>query len=258
MPNVIDAKSPLVQGVRAALTTPGTYILMLGFFGFGGFAREAGFGVFEGTLMSAATWALPSQVLLVGGVIGGASLGAVALIVTASAIRMLPMMASLIPLIAPRTPRPLGRLMLLASFQAITSWLELQRRLPAIPESERIAFAAGLGGTIWLVNVATTTVGMMTAGGLPIGAQGALALLLPAYFLFGLVAAWHSPSDAVATATGVVLGPLLAPMFPGSSLLWAGLLAGTFAFALQRWLPIGRAPQAPAMDGTRDDARPTS
>ena len=242
MTGMWDGGRPLWRGVRAALATPGTYILMLGFFGFGGFAREAGFGVFEGTLMSATTWALPSQVLLVGGVIGGASLGAVALIVTASAIRMLPMMASLIPLIAPRTPRRIGPLMFLATFQAITSWLELQRRLPEIPEDDRFAFAAGLGGTIWVVNVATTTVGMVAAGGLSVGAQGALALLLPSYFLFGLIAAWRGPSDAAATVTGFILGPLLSPIFPGTSLLWAGLLAGTFAFALQRWLPIGRTP----------------
>ena len=91
-----------------------------------------------------------------------------------------------------------------------------------LPEHERFAFAAGLGGTIWVMNVATTTVGMIAAGGLSVGAQGALALLLPSYFLFGLVAAWRGPSDAAATVTGFILGPLLSPIFPGTSLLVGG------------------------------------
>lgn len=243
MPAALIRKPPLLEGARAALLTPGTYILMLGFFGFGGFASEAGFNVLEGTLMSATTWALPSQVLLVGAVISGASLGAAALVVTASAIRMVPMMASLIPLIAPKQPRPLVPLLLLAMIQAITSWIELQRRLPKVPEGERFSFALGLGGTIWTVNVATTVVGMIVASGLPAGLQAALALLLPSYFLFGLVAAWSGPADGFATVIGFILGPLLSPIFPGTSLLWAGLLAGSFAYALHRWLPIkGRKP----------------
>ena len=232
--------SPLRLGIAAALRTPGTYILMLGFFGFGGYAREAGFGVVEATLMSATTWALPSQVLLVGGVISGASLGTVTLVVSASAIRMVPMMASLIPLIAPSPPRRTGRLLLLAMLLAITSWLELQRRLPAVAPGDRFAFSLGLGGTIWVFNVATTTIGMLVAGGIPAEFQSALALLLPSYFLFGLVVAWRGPGDALATVTGFLLGPLLSPLFPGTSLLWTGLLAGTFAYLLQRWLPIGR------------------
>lgn len=242
MPPALIRSSPLREGAVAALRTPGTYILMLGFFGFGGFAREAGFDVFEGTLMSATTWALPSQVLLVGAVITGASLGAATLLVSASAIRMVPMMASLIPLIAPTRPRPMIGLLLLSSIQAITSWIELQRRLPFIPNEDRFSFALGLGGTIWVVNVATTLVGMLVASGLPPGMQAALALLLPSYFLFGLVAAWRDPADAFATVLGFLLGPLLAPIFPGTSLLWAGLLAGTFAYVLHRWLPIKAKP----------------
>ena len=234
------------SGCVAALRTPGTYILMLGFFGFGGFAREAGFDVFQGTLMSALTWALPSQVLLVGGVVSGASLGAVTLVVSASAVRMVPMMASLIPLIAPVRPRRTGRLLLLAMIQAITSWIELQRRLPEIPSGERFAFALGLGGTIWIINVLTTTFGLLVAGDLPVALQAALALLLPTYFVFGLVAAWRGPGDAIATSVGFLLGPLLSPLFPGTSLLWSGALAGSLAFALERWLPIagGTPPEA--------------
>ncbi|HAT87648.1 MAG TPA: AzlC family protein, partial [Rhizobiales bacterium] len=84
------------RGMRHLLTTP-AIVLYLSFIGFGGFARESGVEIDHALAMTGLIWALPSQVVLIGGVVSGAGLAAIALAVTLASIRLMPMVVALVP-----------------------------------------------------------------------------------------------------------------------------------------------------------------
>ena len=75
-------------------------ILISAFVGFGGLVREAGIPLSQLLFMIPAIWALPSHLILVAGIVSGASILTIAIAVTLASIRMLPMTMALIPGVA--------------------------------------------------------------------------------------------------------------------------------------------------------------
>ena len=73
--------------------------------GFGVLCRESGLTLGQAVFMTAAIWALPSQVVLVGAIASGASLPAAAIGVALSAVRFVPMIASWVPMVRRRERR---------------------------------------------------------------------------------------------------------------------------------------------------------
>ena len=93
-----------LQGARGIFSLP-AFILMTSFVGFSAFALESGVSRGEAMFMTAAIWALPAKMILIGMMASGANVLAVFLAVTLSSIRMMPMVASLVPeLRGARTP----------------------------------------------------------------------------------------------------------------------------------------------------------
>jgi sulfite exporter TauE/SafE len=73
-------------------------------------------------------WALPAKVILVGSMLSGANMLTAFIAVTLSSVRMMPMVAALIPEIrSQRTPTWL--LLLLSHFVAITAWVFAMERV---------------------------------------------------------------------------------------------------------------------------------
>ena len=79
----------------------------------------------------------------------GATVVQAAIAVTVSAIRLFPMVVSVLPML--RTPQTKRRHLILAThFIAVTLWVECFRLLPHVPRERRIAFMHGLGvGCFW-------------------------------------------------------------------------------------------------------------
>jgi hypothetical protein len=81
-----------------------------------------------------------------------------AIAVTVSAIRLFPMVVSVLPLM--RTPQTKRRHLVLAThFIAVTLWVECYRLLPKVPRERRIAFTHGLGCGLLTVCMVATTLG---------------------------------------------------------------------------------------------------
>lgn len=238
-----DTRSALfwfLTGMRGITSMP-ALILMTSFVGFSAFAFEAGITRSEAIFMTISVWALPAKMILVGMLASGAHIAAIFLAVTLSSIRMMPMVASLVPeMRAERTPTWL--LLFLSHFVAITAWVFAVQRLKDVPRRYRAIFFGGFGITLTLTNALIVGVCYGLVAEFPPLVAGALFMLTPVYFLASI---WVTSRQAVlriAFLIGLAGGPLMALVSPGFDVLYAGIGGGTIAYLIDRyWIRGGRA-----------------
>jgi len=221
-------------GMRGLFSLP-AIILMLSFVGFAAFTAEAKVPVGEVMFMTGIVWALPAKVILVSSMLSGAPLAATFLAVTLSSVRLMPMVASLVPEI--RTARtPTWLLLAISHFIAITAWVFAIERVHKVPRSGRVAFFAGFGATLTTVNVLLVGLVYGAVSVFPPLVSGCLFFLTPVYFLTSL---WISARHRVvywALGIGLALGWLFATIAPQYDILLAGVLGGTLAWWGERVL----------------------
>jgi predicted branched-subunit amino acid permease len=221
-----------LAGTREIASLPA--ILMLGsVFGFGVLCRESGVSFGQAVFATATIYALPSQVVLVGAIAGGASLPAAAIGVALSAVRLAPLAASFAPMLGP--PRPSrAKLLLLSHFLAITAWIIAALRLPKLPEAARLPYFAGFALTLTTAATLVTAVSYVFAEAMPPVVAGLLFFLTPIYFATALTNAARHAAERAALALGLVLGPLFRWLDAPLDLVWAGLLGGLLAWLAGR------------------------
>ena len=118
-------------GVKSALTSVFFLVIAGTYVGIGALAHEFGFAPWWLALSTVLVWAAPAQVILISALGGGAPLIEAAVAVTLSAIRLLPMVVALLPLLRGRGTR-LRDLLLPTHFTAVSMWVESLRLLPTI------------------------------------------------------------------------------------------------------------------------------
>jgi predicted branched-subunit amino acid permease len=221
-----------LRGMRGIFSVP-ALILMSAFVGFCGFAFEAGIPLGQTLFMTGMVWALPAQLVLIGAILAGASLPAAAIAVGLSSMRLMPMVAALVPVIRTKST-PTWLLLFLSHFVAVTAWVFTMERIHTVPRQGRIAFFAGFGLTITTVNITLVGVTYGIISQLPALLAGGLFFLTPVYFLTSIWASARTPEIHYAMVIGLVLGPVFHVANPEIGLLFAGLLGGTLAFAVER------------------------
>lgn len=234
-------------GMRGLFSIP-AMILMVSFVGFSAFAVESGISRGEAMFMTAIIWALPAKMILIGMMSSGASLLACFLAVSLSSIRMMPMVASLVPeMRGSKTPTWL--LLILSHFVAITAWVFAMANLKTIPREGRIAFFAGFGLTLVAVNTILVGICYSLVSTFPPLVAGVLFFLTPVYFVASIWATGRQTVVKVAFVIGIVSGPLLAVIVPGFDILIAGIGGGTLAYLIDRVFIRGRAKAVLAQEG---------
>ncbi len=222
-----------LRGMRGITSLP-ALILMASYVGFSAFALQSGLTKGEAVFMTLSIWALPAQMILVGTMVGGAPLAASFAAVTLSSIRMMPMVASIMPQM--RTERtPVALLLFLSHFLAITSWVFATQRLEAVPRDNRVAYFAGFGITLTLTNALIVALSYGLVSSFPPVIAAALFMLTPVYFISSIWASARQPVVKIAFGAGIVLGPLLALVSPDFDVLYAGLGGGTVAYLIDRY-----------------------
>lgn len=219
-------------GARGIASLP-AIILMSAFVGFCGFAVEAGIPFGQTVFMTGMIWALPAKVLLVGSILAGASLPAAFITVALSSIRLMPMVAALIPEIRTRTT-PTWLLLFLSHFIAITAYVFTMERIHDVPRERRVAFFAGFGITVTSANIVLVAVVYSTVSNLPAMLAGALFFLTPVYFLTSIWASTRERAGHIAMVFGLALAPLFHQVAPEFDILYAGVAGGTLAFLADR------------------------
>lgn len=228
-----SALSWFFTGMRGIISLP-AFILMTSYLGFSAFALESGLSRGEAVFMTLFIWALPAQMILVGSMLSGAHIAASFLAVTLSSIRMMPMVASIMPeMRTSRTPVPL--LLFVSHFIAITSWVFALQNLRKVPRRDRVAYFSGFCMTLTAINAAIVGIGYGLVSAFPPLVAGALFMLTPVYFISSIWASAREPVVRIAFVMGVVLGPVMAWLTPGFDLLYAGIGGGTVAYLIDRY-----------------------
>ena len=222
-------QSPLrafAWGMSSVGTTVLALVLFATYLGIGALAHDTHFSlgwVLASTLL---IWAGPAQIILISTLGSGATVVQAAVAVTVSAIRLFPMVVSVLPML--RTPQTKRRHLVLAThFIAVTLWVECYRLLPQVPRERRIAFVHGLGCGLLIVCMIATTLGYQLAANLPPLFAAAILMLTPLAFLLSTARNCKQISDILALVLGLALYPLVSMLHTGVDILISGMSAGT-------------------------------
>jgi predicted branched-subunit amino acid permease len=227
------------RGIRDAAGLP-ALMLMASLIGVGGLARDVGYPMGAGVLSTILIWAAPGQMVMFGAIAAGAALPAVAVAVSLSSIRFLPMCVALLPLLR-RPGTPTWLLMLIAHYVAITAWVHSMRVLPDMPIDERIPYFLGFANTVLIAATIATGAGYYLIGQLPTAFAAGLLLTSPLFFLVNMVASARQLIDWLALGLGFGLAPIAIRFVPaGLDLLVQGLVGGTLAYLVHRLLRARR------------------
>ncbi len=220
-----------MSSVRATILAA---VLFATYLGIGALAHDSHFSLAWTLLSTIFVWAGPAQIIVITTLGSGASILQSAIAVTMSAVRLFPMVVSVLPLM--RTPETKRRQLILpAHFTAVTLWVECHRFLPQVPRKRRIAFVNGLGCGLLCVSLSANLIGYFLAANLSQTLGSAILLLTPLAFLFSTARNSRSLADALALALGLVLYPLASLINSGLDVLISGVVAGTIAYGFHKW-----------------------
>jgi predicted branched-subunit amino acid permease len=227
-------------GISSVASTVLTLVLFATYLGIGALAHDSHFSlgwVLGSTLL---VWAGPAQIILISTLGSGATAVQAAIAVTVSAIRLFPMVVSVLPMMkTPDTKR--RQLVLAAHFIAVTLWVECYRLFPRVPRERRIAFTHGLGCGLVAVCLTATTLGYGLAANLPKLFGAAILMLTPLAFLLSTARNCKQVSDVLALVLGIALFPVVSMLHTGVDILISGLTAGSIAYGVHWWRERGLA-----------------
>lgn len=220
-------------GYRSALTSVFCPVISGTYIGIGALAHGFGLDSLWLLVSTMLVWAGPAQVILISGIGTDAALIEMAVAVTLSSIRLLPMTMTLLPLLR-RPGTRLRDLLLPTHFTSVSMWVESQRHLPSLPPEHRIPFCNGL--SIGFMSAATVTgfAGFYLAAELPALFAGALLFLTPMALLVTTARNAKAMMDKLALVFGLAFGTVLAAGQVQLDLLWAGVGGGVLAYAINR------------------------
>jgi predicted branched-subunit amino acid permease len=233
-PSFTSSAAAFFGGVRSAWTSVFFLVMAGTYVGLGALAHDFGLSALWLTVSTLLIWAGPAQVILVSALGSGAAPIEVAIGVTLSGIRLLPMVVALLPLL--KGPQTRQRdLLLPAHFTSVSMWVESLRLLPAMPRERRIAYCNGLSVGFNSTAVIAGLFGFFLAAKLPPLFAGGLLFLTPMSFLVSTARNARTLMDRLALALGLVLGAALAAGHVELDLMWSGLGGGTIAYLVQRF-----------------------
>lgn len=240
----VEGRRLFLEGARQALTGP-AYFVAVALIGVGGLAKAAGFPPATAFLSTLLIWAGPAQVLFFGAIAAKTALPAVAVTITLSSVRLMPMVLSILPMLrAPGTSR--RSLFFATHFVAVTVWAESLRRLPDIDREKRLPFFFGFSFACIGMTAIFTQAGYYLTEALPTPLSVGVLFLTPVYFLATLVRAARMPVDWFSMIFGLALAPVTQAWVGGGfDLLALGLIGGTGAYICGRFITARRAERAP-------------
>jgi predicted branched-subunit amino acid permease len=189
-----------------------------------------------GVLSTFLIWAGPAQVLLFGSIAAGVALPAIAVAISLSSVRFLPMCMSILPILR-RPGMPTWQMLVLMHYVAVTAWVEGMRRLPAMPRAVRVPFFLGFANTVMVAAALATGAGYYLIAELPPPLAAALLFTTPVFFTVSLIAGARVVIDWLALILGFAAAPFIGRLVPaGLDLLVVGVGMGSAAYLIQRIL----------------------
>jgi predicted branched-subunit amino acid permease len=235
----ISSAAAFAAGLKGAAQSVFVYVLFGTFIGYGALCHDLGFSLPWAVASTILIWAGPAQVIVVTALGSGVPAGEAAIAVTLSGLRLLPMVAALLPLIKTPATR-FWQLLLPAHLTAVSMWVESLRIVPKLPRERRIAFCNGLGIGMLAAAIAAAMLGFILAERLPPLFGAAVLFLTPMSFSVSIARNSRELVDRLAFGFGLALTPIFALAKVDLALLAGGVLAGTLAFGVHRVVAILR------------------
>ena len=223
-------KDAFWTGIRDAAGAP-AMVLFAGMTGFGAMGKTNGFDVWFTTFTTFFMFALPGQVVLLEMAITGSSVIAIVLAVTLTSTRFVTMTLTLFPQFHQKDRN--RSLYASVHLLAMTAWAISMREFHAIETKHRLSYFVGLGLLCWVISVPATILGFYLAGMVPPAVTLGLVFINPLFFLltFTEVRPWI---NRIAILLGCIFGPIFFILDRDTSLLVAGLVAGSIAYFIER------------------------
>jgi predicted branched-subunit amino acid permease len=243
-------------GLKAAARSVFVYVIFGTFIGYGALCHDLGFSLPWAVASTVLIWAGPAQVIVVTALGSGVPAGEAAVAVTLSGLRLLPMVAALLPLVKTPSTR-FWHLLLPAHLTAVSMWVESLRIAPRLPRERRIAFCNGLGIGMVAAAVVAAILGYIMAERLPPLFGAAVLFLTPMSFTVSIARNSRELVDRFAFGFGLTLTPIFALAKVDLALLAGGVLAGTLAFAVHRVAAIVREASSEAASEPQAESEPS-
>ena len=199
------------------------------FIALGALLKDAGFNLQQSAASSLFTYALPGQLVMAESLLVGASIVNIFIAVWLVNFRLYPMTVSLFPLLKHKS-QPKWKYYLSSHFLAVSSWLVAKDGYQKIDKKYRIDYWIGIGIGTWSTAVLMTILGYILADYLNKDMMIGLAIVNPVYFFCMMIGAMRNISISIAVIGGTILGPIVYLYSTEWAILYAGLIAGTFAF----------------------------
>ena len=227
-----------LRGARGSIGAP-IAVIAANYLGLGAFASATDVSVWAIVVSTITIWALPGQLVMVDMWMVGAPLIAVLLAVMLTNVRFLPMSITIMPVL--RDPvHPRWHYYAAAHFIAMTSWAVCMPRMPQMPAAERMSYFVGFSANSIAVGCVFGAAGFYAAGSIPPAVQLALIFLTPINFFVLLAGEARERMGVLALTCGAAAGPLFHLLTPQWSVVAAGVVGGTLAFALEKMLGARR------------------
>jgi predicted branched-subunit amino acid permease len=227
------SRASLVAGARDALGAP-IAVLAAGYVGYGALASGFDFPLLLIVASVLVIWALPGQLIMLEMHAVNAQFVLIVIAVSLSASRFLPMTAVLSAMMRHHRYSS-WHMYASAHLLAMTGWVAAVNRVPQLPTEQRLPYFLGFALFCWIACAVASAVGYFLAGQMSELVKLGLVFMNPIYFLLILTGETKAALGRLALAAGAITGPVAYALAPQWSLLAAGLLGGSAAYALHRW-----------------------
>lgn len=223
--------SAFKKGILAALKI-NFWIVLASMIGFGSLVQstELSLGIALGATLG--LWGLPGQIAMIELLATGAPLFAIIIASSLANLRFMPMSVVMMPLLQAKNITFKLKLVL-AQLMSVNIWALTAQHINQLSFEDKIPFYFGVSLTCLFGGLVGTAIGFFLAGQLPLYVIVSLVFLNPIYFVF-VFSNVRQRGCIIAVIIAAIFGPILYKVSPDWSAPITGIIAGSFAFYIDR------------------------
>ncbi len=219
------------KGILAALKI-NFWIVLAPMIGFGSLVQSTELSLGIALAATLGLWGLPGQIAMIEMLATGAPVFAIIIASSLANLRFMPMSVVMMPLLQAKGISFKLKLVL-AQLMSVNIWALTVQHINLLPSEDRLPFYYGISITCLFGGLLGTAIGFSLAGQLPFYISISLVFLNPIYFVF-VFSSVRQRGCVIAVIIAAIFGPISHKVLPDWSVPITGIIAGTFAFYVDR------------------------